>query len=247
MPDDATLRTRATYDAIALALSSRTRAIVRRHQPMARPLRRRVAGGRAGRRPWRGAGDRHRRTPPSRAPRVQPRLLDGHAATLASRSTRAHVCKRMRGGCPSAPARLRASGRALRCSTSRDLTARRRSRTPAGRSRRADGCSSRSSRATDCETETARYGMPRFFQDLVRLRARRGARRRRVPRHRRRDGDIAARRMARQAGRADRLTPRYAGRVSGISRRGSSRRTRLTGSASRSRRAGTRCRGHWRA
>ena len=57
------------------------------------------------------------------------------------------------------------------------------------------------------ETETTRYGMPRFFQVLVRRRPRRGARRRRVPRHRCRDRSIAARRLARPAGRADRLTP----------------------------------------
>ena len=98
-----------------------------------------------------------------------------------------------------------------------------------------------------CRNRNGPLRLAALLPVLVRLRARRGARRRRVPRHRRRDGDIAARRMARQAGRADRLTPRYACRVSGISRRGSSRRTRRTGSASRSRRAGTRCRGRWRA
>ena len=77
--DDDVLRTRATYDAIASRFIENARDRIPRH-PMARPLRGRVAGGRAGRRPWRGAGDRHRRTPPSRAPRIQPRLLDGHAA-----------------------------------------------------------------------------------------------------------------------------------------------------------------------
>ena len=102
----------------------------------------------------------------------------------ASRSTRARVCRRMRGGCPSAPALLRASGRARRCSTSRDRTRllaledARRTLAPSGR------LLVSVKQGNGCETETARYGMPRFFRYLVRLRARRGARCGPVPRHR---------------------------------------------------------------
>ena len=73
-------------------------------------------------------------------------------------------CRGMRGGCPSAPARWRASGPSRRCSTSHDRTRRRRSKTPTGRLRQADGWLVSVKEGVGCETETTRYGMPRFFQ-----------------------------------------------------------------------------------
>ena len=133
------------------------------HPPMARPLRGRVAGGRAGRRPWRGAGDRHRRTPPSRAPHIQPRLLDGHAARRCGRppGPRLQADARQLPFRAGALAGIWASASLLHLSRPHAAAAledARRTLAPSGRLLLSV------KQGHGSETETARYGLPRFFQ-----------------------------------------------------------------------------------
>ena len=161
--------------------SSRTRAIGAA-SAHGSTLRGRAAAGRAGRRPWRGAGidtvellvvagSAHSGStsrwaccgPASRefpGPRLQ---ADARRLPFRDRRTCGHLGERV-----AAPPHRDRRGAGAR-------------RRPPDARGRADGCSVSVKRASGCETETARYGMPRFFQYWSGCRARRGARRRRVP------------------------------------------------------------------